>query len=130
MDGQNKLGHVLGELEIEVMNSVWASSEAVSVRDVVDQLNSRRKVAYTTVMTIMSRLVAKGILKQTQVGKAFVYEAVYSKDTFLAKVTKQIVKNLVANFGDVAIAHFANEVEKIPANKRQKLLEILKNKED
>jgi len=126
MDYQQKLGHVLGELETEVMHVVWSSTQPVSVRDVVEIIGKKRKVAYTTIMTVMSRLVVKGILKTESIGKAFVYSAVYSKDTFLAKATRQIVKNLVANFGDIAIAHFANEIEKIPTQKRKRLLEILK----
>ncbi|MDQ3098133.1 MAG: BlaI/MecI/CopY family transcriptional regulator [bacterium] len=130
MDTQYRFGHILGELEIDVMNIIWERGNAVSVREVVEALSGKRKIAYTTVMTIMGRLVTKGILKQEPQGRAFVYKAVYTKDSFLAKATKQIVKNLASNFGDMAIAHFVKEVEKIPLEKRERLLEILDEKEE
>lgn len=124
MDKQNT--RFLGELESEIMKIVWSQKNSVSVKIVTEILQQKRKIAYTTVMTIMGRLVEKGLLKRTSEGKAYNYQAAYSKDKFLTKVTKQIIKNFVSSFGDAAIAHFAQEVEKIPEEKRKKLIRILK----
>ena len=118
-------GKVLGELETQVMKIVWQAQEPFSVSDVVKVLSKKRTIAYTTVMTIMTRLTEKGLLKHTSSGKAYLYKPVLSKDTFLTRVSKQIIKNLVSNFGDTAIAHFAQELENIPSDKKQKLLNAL-----
>lgn len=125
MDGINQ-GKVLGELESEIMAIIWRESNYISVKEVTVQLQKKRKIAYTTVMTIMGRLVDKGILKRTIEGKAFQYKSAYSRERFLSKVTKQMIKNLVSSFGESAIAHFAQELDKIPAGKKQKLLKLLK----
>ncbi len=129
MDSNQKIGQVLGELESEIMNIIWEKNQSVSVREVVDALQLQRKIAYTTVMTIMGRLVDKGILNREGNGKAFVYKTVYTKDKFLSKTTHLIINNLVSNFGDIAIAHFAKEVEKITPEKRKRLLELLQEEE-
>lgn len=126
MDGVTP-GKVLGELESEIMAIVWDQKGSISVKTVTEILQQRRKIAYTTVMTIMGRLVEKGLLKRKANGKAYNYQAAYSKDKFLTKVSKQIIKNFVTSFGDAAIAHFAEEVDKIPADKRRKLLKMLKD---
>lgn len=118
---------ILGDLEKEVMEVVWESNGVVTVRDVFEKINKNRKVAYTTVMTIMGRLVEKGLLKRKASGKAYNYQASYTKDTFLTKATRQIIKNFVASFGDTAVVHFAQEIEKIPTDKRRKLLKMLKD---
>ena len=119
------IGKVLGDLENNVMEIVWQSHEPTSVSDVVKILKKKRQIAYTTVMTIMTRLTEKGLLKRTALGKAYVYKPAYSKDTFLTSVSRQIIQNLVNNFGDRAIAHFAEELDKIPSNKKKKLLKML-----
>lgn len=118
-------GKFLGELEKEVMEVVWQSAKSITVRHVFESIRKRRKIAYTTVMTIMGRLVKKGFLKTEVSGKAYIYKAVFSKDKFLTRISRQIIKNLTSSFGDTAIAHFAQELEKIPADKKQRLLKIL-----
>ncbi len=119
---------VLGELEKEVMDVVWKNSSPVTVRNVLERISKRRKVAYTTVMTIMTRLTDKGLLiRKSDSSRAYTYQAVYSKEKFLTNVSKQIIKNFISIFGQAAIAHFAQEIEKIPTDKRQKLLKILRS---
>lgn len=119
-------GKVLGELETKVMETIWEKGKPISVSDVIRVLSKKRMIAYTTVMTIMTRLTEKGLLKRTSTGRAYVYKPVFSKDTFLTRVSRQIIKNLVSSFGYRAIAHFAEELENIPEEKKQKLLHILK----
>ncbi len=126
MKSGKNVGKVLGELETKVMETVWESGMPVSVSDVVKVLSKKRTIAYTTVMTIMSRLTEKGLLKRTAAGKAYMYKPSYSKDAFLTRVSRQIIKNLVGSFGDTAIAHFAEELENTPSDKKQKLLNLLK----
>ena len=119
-------GQFLGELEKEIMDVVWESNLPVTVRSVYEKLKDKRKIAYTTVMTIMNRLVDKGLLKRKTFGKAYLYKAAYSKDRFLIRVSRQIIKNFVSSFGNEAIAHFAQEAEKLDPRKRKELLKILK----
>ncbi|MBI2012031.1 BlaI/MecI/CopY family transcriptional regulator [Candidatus Daviesbacteria bacterium] len=126
MEKQQKVGKVLGELESEVMEIIWQSKMPISVRTVTQILQTKRQIAYTTVMTIMGRLTDKGLLKRTESGKAYIYRSVYSKEKFLTRVSRQIIKNFVANFGDGAVAHFAAEVEKLEPSKRKDLTKLLK----
>lgn len=119
-------GKFLGELEKEIMEVVWQSTQPITVRLVFESISKKRKIAYTTVMTIMGRLAKKGYLKTEASGKAYIYKAVLSKDKFLTKVSRQIIRNLISSFGNTAIAHFAQELEKIPVEKKQKLLRLLK----
>lgn len=127
---EEKFAKVLGELETEIMEIVWSNQDSTSVKEVTNLLKDRRKIAYTTVMTIMGRLSKKGLLKRKMVknpyGYKYEYKAAYSKDKFLTRVSQQIIKNLVASFGDAAIANFSKEIEKIPPEKRKRLIKALK----
>ncbi len=128
MNQNQKFGKVLGELESEIMEIVWQSKEPIPVRKVTETLQRKRKIAYTTVMTIMGRLVDKGLLKRSSSDRAYTYQSIYSKDRFITKVARQIVKNFISNFGDAAVAHFAEEVEKLAPAKQKELKKLLRSK--
>ena len=117
----------LGKLEKDVMERIWANNEPVTVRILYENINKERKIAYTTVMTIVGRLAEKGLLKKRLLGQAYLYKAVYTKDKFLSKTIRQTIKDFVFNFGDAAVAHFAEEIERIPTPKKTKFLKMLKD---
>ncbi|MEN6534342.1 MAG: BlaI/MecI/CopY family transcriptional regulator [Bryobacteraceae bacterium] len=75
--------------ELEIMKVVWALGKA-TVRDVYEALREKRKIAYTTVMTMMNILEQKGHLKKKQGERAYIYQA--------AKPRKQVVRNMVEEF--------------------------------
>ncbi len=104
-------GSALGPLEAEVMGVLWQADEPVSVRQVADRLNAGRAapLAYTTVMTVLSRLSSKGILARRQAGRGFVYTPVAADTAEIA------VRGVLAEFGDAALARFVERVELDPA---------------
>ncbi len=100
----------LGPLETEVMELVWEAAKPLTVRDVVELLNARRspQLAYTTVMTVMNRLVGKDVLRRTRQGRGYAYEATASDPAAIA------VRNVMRDFGDAAMAHFVEEAKGDP----------------
>lgn len=64
----------LGETEMEVLHHVWKLGEA-SVSDVRERILENRKVAYTTIMTVMKNLADKGFLKYRKEGISYIYSA-------------------------------------------------------
>src|SRR3989339_2276538 len=96
----------LGELESEIMEIVWKQEQS-SVRAVLLELEKVRKIAYTTVMTVMSRLHDKGVLKRKMdKSGAFLYLPVKDKKSFLAQASEKIIKNFLKEYGDAAVAQF------------------------
>lgn len=77
--------------ELEIMKVVWQLGPA-TVRQVYEHLLERRKVAYTTVMTMMNILEQKGFLKKKQGDKAFVYAP--------SRPEKQVLRDMVRDFVD------------------------------
>lgn len=95
---------VLGELEQAIMDVCWKAGSA-TVRDVLEAL-TRRHSAYTTVMTVMNRLVEKGYLKRKPEGNFFWYVPRLTKEEFQAQSSQRIIHELLTEYGDVAIAQF------------------------
>ena len=54
-----------GELEAVIMHRLWAWGRPALVREMVDDLQKDRQIAYTTVMTVMGNLHRKGWLRRT-----------------------------------------------------------------
>ena len=71
------------------MKVVW-DLENATVRDVYERLLERRKIAYTTVMTMMKILENKGFLKKSQEDRAYVYRPTQPK--------KQVINGMVRDF--------------------------------
>ena len=69
----------LGGTEMEVLREVWALQRATA-RDVHDRVSARRRVAYTTIMTVLKNLATKGYLTYEQDGTAYVYSAARAPD--------------------------------------------------
>src|SRR5258705_8282457 len=110
----------LHELEAEVMEELWSQGEA-PVRSVMEALNKRtsKKRAYTTYMTIMARLHKKGVLDRRREGKTDIYAPRLSRDEFMGSRAKAGVEELVAEYGEVALSHFAREFASLdPARRR------------
>jgi predicted transcriptional regulator len=115
----------LHELEAEVMNEVWSRREA-SVREVMEALNGStgRQRAYTTYMTIMARLDAKGLLERRREGKTDFYKPVYDRNRYTELRAQAEVDSVVDQFGDLALAHIARQMAQLDP-KRRRLLERL-----
>lgn len=80
-------GFDLGPLEAEVMRLVWERGE-VQVEDVHQALLRSREIAYTTVMTVMTRLTRKGLLTRERRGRAYLYRPARRREE-MAKSTLQ-----------------------------------------
>ncbi|MGH8836859.1 MAG: BlaI/MecI/CopY family transcriptional regulator [Actinomycetes bacterium] len=65
------------------MDRLWAWNRPTLVRDVYEDLNRHRKVAYTTVMTVMDNLHRKGVLSRNRSGRAYLYRPARTRDEYV-----------------------------------------------
>lgn len=95
----------LGELEARVMDVLWSAREPLRVRAVLEQLDSARPLAYTTVMTVLDNLHGKGYLRRDLVGRAYEYTAVESRE----EVGARLLRDVLDSSGDTeqVLLHFA-----------------------
>ncbi len=120
--------HLLGELEAAVMRVIW-NHEEVTVREVLEVLQPTRVLAYTTVMTVMSRLVQKGLLTTRKQGKTYYYRATTTADEFMAQRAHAAVRNVLASFGDVALAQFLRELDEVDPERLAALRSLVKEEQ-
>jgi predicted transcriptional regulator len=110
MADQDQAPPHLGELEQAVMDILWKHQQA-TVREVMSLLSRTPPLAYTTVATVMSRLVEKGLLLRTRSGKVDRYRPAYDSVEFSQRAAHTAVQHLVREYGDVALVQFAAALE-------------------
>ncbi len=108
---QAGLTKVLGPLESEIMQVVWLLNEATVAdvhREMQNRQPARRDIAYTTVMTTMSRLAEKNVLhREKPPGQvSFRYSPALGQEEFVNMVVKNVMDSLITEYGDPVFRYF------------------------
>jgi predicted transcriptional regulator len=96
--------------ELEIMKIVWERDSA-TVRQVYETLLERRKVAYTTVMTMMKILERKKYLKKTEVDRAYVYRPAQPKRQVIGAMVKEFVNRVFNGSAQPLLVHLVEDNE-------------------
>lgn len=84
----------LGWLEAEILRIVWDKGE-VTVRDVYEELRLRRRIAYTTVMSVLRNLAAKGLLEQDKSKAAYTYRPAVTDEEVALGILEAVVEKIM-----------------------------------
>jgi predicted transcriptional regulator len=97
----------LGWLEAEVMRIVWDKGE-VTVRDVYEEMRLRRRIAYTTVMSVLRNLAGKALLEQDKANAAYVYRPTVSDVEVARGILDAVVDKIMGGRAEPLIAYLQN----------------------
>jgi predicted transcriptional regulator len=98
----------LGELEAEIMDRLWRWKRPTTVREIVDDINKQRPLAYTTVNTVATILFNKGWLLRGKQGRAWVYTPIRSREEYSAALMEEALGT--SEDRPVALAHFVEQM--------------------
>jgi predicted transcriptional regulator len=118
--------NTLGELERGVMEQLWASPDAQSVRDVHLALTRDRELAYTTVMTVLDRLAKKGLVRRERDGRAYLYLPEQTREQLVAEVMHTALDSDQAN-RTAALVAFVGKVSPAEAAAMREALAALES---
>jgi len=90
--------------ELEIMKLVWRRGDA-TVRDVYEALLERRKIAYTTVMTMMKILEEKGYLKKRRQERAFLYRPTQPKNQVIGGMIREFIDRVFNGSAEPLLVH-------------------------
>ena len=94
----------LGWLEADVLRVVWDKGE-VTVRDVYEDLRANRRIAYTTVMSVLRNLAAKGLLEQDKSQSAYVYRPRVTDEQVAEGILDALVDKIMGGNAGPLIAY-------------------------
>jgi predicted transcriptional regulator len=98
----------LTEQELEIMKVVW-ELERATVRDVYEILRARRKIAYTTVMTMMNILEAKKHLRKQAQDRAYVYQATRPRSEVIKAMVREFVDRVFNGSAELLLVHLIQD---------------------
>src|SRR3989339_1255591 len=100
---------LLGPLEQQIMDVLWTSVEPLKPSDVLRRLAGDH--AYTTVMTVLTRLADKKLICRDLQGKAYFYPPCQTKNEFIKNHLSDIFSGLVNSYGGLAISQFVESLK-------------------
>lgn len=121
------LGRVLGDLEKSVMDVLWEMGEATG-REVLEEIEKERAVAFTTVLTVMDRLLKKGLIKRIKKEGLYVYKATLSKDDFVKQVSEEVLQGILDISASSAAASFLDILYKTSPDEIDRLSKLIEER--
>jgi len=113
--------------ELEIMKVVWQKGD-VTVRDVYETLLERRKVAYTTVMTMMKILEAKGHLRKRHEEKAYVYRPTRPQGVVMRSMVREFINRVFNGSAQPLLVHLLKD-RRLTEQEIEELARLIKEAE-
>src|SRR6266704_1560666 len=97
---------VLGDLEADIMELMWErpAEAGTTVRDIFETLYQQRHLAYTTVMSTMTRLAKKKLLRVEKREPTYIYTPTVTKQEFISYLLSHMLENLLVSFSGPTLA--------------------------
>ncbi len=102
------LAKVLGDLEARVMRIVWEIGRPAPAREVHEQVIREHGVAIHTVITVLNKLVAKGLLHREKQDDLLHYRALLTEEEFLAHASRRVVNGILSLGREAVTASFVD----------------------
>jgi predicted transcriptional regulator len=96
------LAKVLGDLEARVMRTMWDLARPVAARTVHERVLAEHSVAIHTVITVLNKLVDKGLLRREKRGELLHYEECLSEEEFRTQASRRLMEGILS-FGPEAV---------------------------
>ena len=113
--------------ELEIMKLVWQRG-AATVRHVYEALLERRKIAYTTVMTMMKILETKGYLKKRRQDRAFLYRPAHPKNRIIGGMIREFIDRVFNGSAEPLLVHLVKS-RHLSEKDLQKIARMVKESE-
>lgn len=105
------LNRFFGPLEARIMDALWDAGTGLSIREVQARLETEQSSNFNTVMTVMNRLVEKGLLNRRIEGRTSLYRPMVSKETFMNDQSKELTHELIDEFGPLVVNHMLDALD-------------------
>lgn len=121
-----KSGIRLGRLELQIMNVVWSRGKT-TVHEVRDELSDGRKPAYSTILTMMRKLEAKGYLKHEVDDRTYVYAPTISRRAVRHSLLGDLVDRLFEGSSSLLLTSLV-EQNRITDQELREIQELVKKR--
>lgn len=122
------LAKVLGDLEARVVRAIWALRKPVPARAVYERVSRDHDVVLLTVITVLNKLVDKGLLRRAKREGILHYEASWNEDEFIAMASRRVVAGVLSLSPDAVAASFVDVLAEEDPEKLAELGRIIRRR--
>lgn len=122
------LAKVLGDLEARVMNVVWDMGQSAPARAIHEVVLEEHDVASLTVITVLNKLVAKGLLHREKRNDLYHYRPVLSREEFMTRASRRVVEGIMALAPDAVAASFVDVLSEQDPEKLAELSRLIRRR--
>lgn len=122
------LAKVLGDLEARVMNVVWDLGRPAPARTIHAVVIEDHDVASLTVITVLNKLVTKGLLRREKRDDVFHYRPMLSREEFMTRVSRRVVEGIMALAPDAVAASFVDVLSRQDPEKLAELGRLIRRR--
>jgi predicted transcriptional regulator len=122
--GKARQALALGDLERNVLETLWDSGE-ISGKDIFNRVGAALNVQHNTILTVLDRLIKKGLVSKEKGGRNNLYRAIVSRDEFARMVSSPIIEELMEVSPHVAMSALVESASSDPEklNELKKMIE-------
>ena len=117
----------LGDVQFELMKIVWAKKQA-TVRDVYEEMLKRRKIAHSTVLTMLRELERKGLLVHDVDDRTYIYRPTQTRKRITTGILRDLIKRVFDGSAESLIASLVED-EEIGMDELKQMEEFIARKE-
>jgi len=128
LDSEEKgLQALFGGLEAEIMEILWDRGP-LKGKDIFEAMKDKRKIAYTTVLTVLDRLSKKGFVKKRKRFRSTIFIPTIAKKDFQSLVAQKLVRSAINISNDFAISAFLDIFSEMKSEELEKLSKFIEEK--
>lgn len=122
------LAKVLGDLEARVMHACWDLDGPSNAREVHEEVTREHKVELLTVITVLNKLVAKGLLKRAKRDDLFHFEPRLSEEEFMTHASRRVVEGILSLAPDAVAASVVDVIAERDPEMLAELARLIRKK--
>ncbi|MEX2154217.1 MAG: BlaI/MecI/CopY family transcriptional regulator [Gemmatimonadaceae bacterium] len=122
------LAKVLGDLEARVMQTVWRIGAPASAREVHERVTRDHKVELLTVITVLNKLVTKGLLSRAKRDELFHYQARLSEQEFMTHASRKVVEGILSLAPDAVAASLVDVLAERDPDQLAELAKLIRKR--
>ena len=119
---------VLGDLETLVLRCVWELKEPVTARQVHERVADVHDVQLHTVITVLNKLVEKGVLRRDKIDNLLHYQAVMNEAEFMAHASRRAVEGVLSLSPNLVATSFVDVLAERDPAQLAELAELIQRK--
>lgn len=122
------LAKVLGDLEARVMDVVWRLGRPASARTIHELVLAEHDVASLTVITVLNKLVDKGLLRRAKQDDLYHYWPTLAREEFMARASRRAVEGILALAPDAVAASFVDVLSEQDPERLAELARLIRRR--